>query len=260
MSIIGNLPNNLTNGTTADATQVMANFNTIVNAVNNSSTGAASIPGVQASSYNYAADSGTVNNIIIGMTPSPAVYTDGLQGNFKAANTNTSTTVNIKYGSLGNKALVIDQAGTLPPIGSIISGMHYRTEYDSTQDKVILINPSRSTNSFTLNLTGMSSATSGAIGYAIDNYGKGIDIWCVNNILGTSNAPTMTGTGVPTELQATTDHPAPVNVVNNGANVIGVVSGLNTTTWAFSNGAYSNTWTNTGTKGLQIHGFRYTKD
>lgn len=34
MSIIGNLPNNLTNGTTADASQVMADFNFIVNQVN----------------------------------------------------------------------------------------------------------------------------------------------------------------------------------------------------------------------------------
>ncbi|KVN55394.1 hypothetical protein WT13_23565 [Burkholderia anthina] len=34
MSIIGNLPNTLSNGTTADATQVMADFNYIVNQVN----------------------------------------------------------------------------------------------------------------------------------------------------------------------------------------------------------------------------------
>jgi len=34
MSIIGTLPNNLTNGTTADASQVMADFNFIVNQVN----------------------------------------------------------------------------------------------------------------------------------------------------------------------------------------------------------------------------------
>lgn len=34
MPIIGNLPNNLTNGTTADASQVMADFNYIVNQVN----------------------------------------------------------------------------------------------------------------------------------------------------------------------------------------------------------------------------------
>lgn len=141
MAIIGSLPYTLTNGTTADATQVMADLNTIINGVN---ANAAAITSVQQASYNYAADTGTVNAIVIPMSPGPASYTDGLRGYTKVANTNTSTAVTVKFGSLAAVAVVLDQAGTLPPANSIIAGMHYTFEYDSTQSKIILINPQSS--------------------------------------------------------------------------------------------------------------------
>lgn len=179
----------------------------------------------------------------------------GLRARFVPGFTNTGA---MTFAPDGLSAKNVFANGVATIAGMVVSGFPADMVYDGTQWN--LFNPQRSTGSFTITLTGMTGATTGAIGYAVGNDGKGVDIWCAANIFGTSNATTMTGTGVPAVLQATTDHPAPLNVINNGANVIGVVSGLNTTTWAFSNGAYSNTWTNTGQKGLQICGFRYTKD
>lgn len=251
MSIIGSLPYNLTNGQTADATQVMADLNAIVNAVNNTSTGAASIPGVQSSSYNYAADTGTANNIIVGMSPSPASYTDGTQGNFKAANTNTSTTVNIKYGSLGNKALVIDQAGTLPPVGAIIAGMHYRTEYDSTQDKVILINPSRATGSFTGTLN-VGATNTGTINYAILPDGQNAIVVFRVPIFATSSVATMTITGIPAAIVPASSTTTRVQALlqNNGGMVIGWFD-VTTTTWTGGFGTNTGSFANPGSNGVR---------
>ena len=56
--IVGNLPNILQNGTTGDATQVMADLNFIVSQVNASGLSAASL---QKMGNVFAVDTGTVN-------------------------------------------------------------------------------------------------------------------------------------------------------------------------------------------------------
>lgn len=249
MAIIGNLPYNLTNGTTADATQVMADLNTIINGVN---TNAAAITSVQQDSYNYVADAGTVNNLIISMTPSPVSYTDGLWGRTKAANTNTSTTVTVKFGSLGTKNVVIDQAGTLPAVGSIISGMHYIFEYDSTQDKCILLNPSRSLSSYTITLNGMTGTTTGTINTALEGNGKMLTQYIIVNITGTSNSTSMGGTGVPSYALTTSAVRVGAGIIDNNSGFWGgnTTPGSSTYTFEKTYGAGSTSFTSSGTKGL----------
>jgi len=263
MSIIGSLPYNLTNGTTADATQVMADFNAIVNGVNSATTGAAPIPTVQSNGYNYAADTGTVNNLVIGVSPSPASYTDGLRMYGKAANTNTSTTVTVTFGSLTSVAVVIDQAGTLPPIGSIIAGMHYALEYDSTQGKAILVNPSRATGAIPLVLSGMSAGGTGNLSYDVSPDGHTLTIWTsLSAITGTSNAATMGGSGIPASLQtAITQNFNAVSLEDNGGNVgTGLLSIGASGVWTFGKVApTAGGFTTTGVKGLGNGFFAVTK-
>lgn len=256
MAIIGNLPYNFTNGTTADATQVMADLNTIINGVNNN---AAAITSVQQDSYNYVADAGTVNNLIISMTPSPASYTDGMWGRTKAANTSTSTTVTVKFGSLGTKNVVIDQAGTLPTIGAIISGMHYIFEYDSTQDKCILINPSEVTGSFTVTQTGYASNPTTTFNYTILPDGNTVYFWLAATLTGTSNATTMTWTGIPAIIQPPTNQKnIALWVENNGTWLTGTLNPTNSSTWNLSAGIGGTPWTNTGTKAVAGGGYEYS--
>jgi hypothetical protein len=260
MSIIGSLPYSLANGTTADATQVMADFNAIVNGVNNASTGAAPIPSVQSSAYNYAADTGTVNNIIVAVSPSPGSYTDGLSVTTKAANTNTSSTMTVKFGSLGTKSLVVDAAGTLPAIGSYIAGMHYRLEYDSTQDKVILMNPSTATGSATVTVTGHASDPTGTINYELAPNGA-VFVNIPADISGASNSTSCTVTGIPSALSPVTTKTVQIILIDAGTRTFSNLSTGTGTTWTLRLGATTTaaSFTGAGTKGLVINQFSFTK-
>lgn len=262
MSIIGSLPYNLLNGTTADATQVMADLNTIINGVNNTTTGAASIPQVQTNSLRYAADSGSVNAIIIGVSPSP-VLTDGMDFSTKAANTNTSTTVTAQVGSGVAKGVVVDQAGTLPAIGSIIAGMYYRLQYSSALDKYILMNPSRATGSATLTYTGMTTTVTPGLTYSISPDGS--TFFCkIAGATGTSNNVATTLTGVPAVLSSSNNNMQPLKVTDAGASTIGNVSGLNGTTWTLGLAGSNGNFTASGIKGIAATNatsqFSYAKD
>lgn len=257
MAIIGTLPYVFSNGTTADATQVNADLNAIVNGVN---TNAAAITSVQQGLYNYAADTGTVNAIVVPVVLPPTSYTDGLRLRFKAGNTNTSTSVTIATGSLAAKSVVIDAAGTLPVIGSIISGMHYDAEYDISQGAFILINPSWVTTSFTGTLTGFSgSAPTGTVRALVSGNDKAAFVYINATISGTSNAATMTMTGVPSYLSSAAlgagggGTNSNILVEDNSAAAVGcIASGLNGTTWTFGKNQVQSAggFTTSATKGI----------
>lgn len=252
MAIIGSLPYTLTNGQTADATQVMADFAAIVNGVNSN---AAALTSVIGDAYNYAADTGTVNNIVISpSTGAPASYVDGGRMRTKAANTNTSTTMTVKFGSLGTKSVVIDAAGTLPPVGCVIQNMHYVIEYDSTQDKCILMNPSRATGSFTGTLaTGFTTTPTGTINYAILPDGKTVQVFCPAGLTATSNTAGWTVTGAPPIIQAAHAWTMTVGQLqDNGGRICGSFSGVNGGTWTALGGGSLSTagFTASGTKGI----------
>lgn len=248
MPIIGNLPNNLTNGSTADATQVMANFNAIINGVN---ANAASITGVQASSYNYAADTGTVNALIISPSNPPTVLLDGMEFRTKAANTNTSSTVTAQIGGIPAVGVVVDQAGTLPVIGSIIQNMYYRLVYSSGLGKLILKDPSRATSSATITYTGMTTTVTATMNIAIEPSGKLAEAWVTTYTTGTSNATTFPITGVPSSIVPATNAPYIMfPATDSGGSTFAM--GQWGSTVGLSKGAPVNgAWTSTGVKGLR---------
>jgi hypothetical protein len=128
-----------------------------------------------------------------------------------------------------------------------------------------LVNPNDASGSFTMTLTGMSSATTGTVYWRIIQ-NRLVVITLYADILGTSNATTMTGTGVPTAIQ-----PANTVVVSNIAARDGGVGAAGgqvsipsaSGTWTFSygpplaSGSFPRAWTNSGSKGLFSQTFTY---
>lgn len=146
--IVNSLPYNLTNGTTADATQVMSNFNQIVNSANanaakngvNSDITAltALVTPLSASAGGstsfYGTVAGTANAITIASpVPSGFTLTQGYRAFFKAAATNTgAATLSVN----GTTATAIQRRTQGGPIaltgGEIVSGNTYEAYYDGT--------------------------------------------------------------------------------------------------------------------------------
>lgn len=202
------------------------------------------------SSQYYAADTGGVNAISIPLAIAPNAYAEGIIWFTKFANTNTSQTVTAKVGGLAALPVVIDQAGTLPAIGSIISNMFGMLCYSSAQNKLILLNPSRALSSFTGTLTGMTATTQGTVNVVTEPDGKDTLIELRANISGTSNATTMTLTGVPANLVSGTNKSVQTRFEDNGAgNGSGFFTNTNTSTWAFGTGINTGGFTGSGGKG-----------
>ena len=94
-------------------------------------------PNINAAQF-YAADSGSVNAMVLAPTPAWTAYFTGAFLIIVPNHTNTSTTVTANVSALGAKA-VVQQDGTLPPVGSIVAGLPYFAEYDGTS--IRLLNP-----------------------------------------------------------------------------------------------------------------------
>ncbi|MGH7239219.1 MAG: hypothetical protein ACREHG_04030, partial [Candidatus Saccharimonadales bacterium] len=123
-------------------------------------------------------------------------------------------------------------------------------KYDGTQFN--LLNPQPASGSFTITLTGMSATTTGTIYWQISN--GIVDVWLRAAISGTSNATTMTGTGIPAALSAANVNAVLCPVIDSGTFASGFVRGMTSTTWTFEMGSplSATGFTNTGTKGLGI--------
>lgn len=280
-------PNNLTNGTPADASQVMADFNTLRNAVNNvlnatGATGGDQYVGLTTDSrfngtsvhdaltqlidrQSLYTDTGTTNALVITPTPAMTALTAGQAFWFKPANTTTSGTATINISGLGTVGLA-NQDGTLLLAGQLIAGSYYLGVTAGPGNPIRVIDPSRINGSFTITLTGFTSGNpTGTVNYAIGSDGKGVDVWFpsvgINNT--NSNATSMNGTGVPSVLSATTAKTYVIFVLDSGTATWGNVAGLTTTTWTFNkNNVGTGNFTASGTKGIPTGGvgFRYTLD
>lgn len=134
--------------------------------------------------------------------------------------------------------------------GQIVINVPMHLKYDGTQWN--LLNPQRAIGSFTLTVTGMSSGVTGTVNYTILPDGKTVYIAINTAITGTSNATTMTGTGVPAILATSSNGNAHVMLlgVDNGINNTLNMGGMNTTTWTFTYGPTIASFTASGTKGI----------
>lgn len=174
----------------------------------------------------YAAASGT-NTITVNTTPSFGTVQDGLLLYFKAANTTTGAAT-LNANSTGAYNLYYADGVTQIVPGAIIQNNIYAAVFDSSLNSsaggYIIQNPSRAIGTFTLTLTGMSSTTTGTVNYAISPDGKTAAFVNYADISGTSNAATMTGTGLPAILQPASKSPyIIIQVQNTGTAAIGMM-------------------------------------
>ena len=114
-------------------------------------------------------------------------------------------------------------------------------------------------SSFTITLTGMGSTTTGTVNYRISS--KIVYVWITSAITGTSNAATMTGTGVPSSITPTTSKDIYPILEDNASIVNGFLSIGSNGTWTFGK-AITGTggFTTSGTKGIVQNTFSYTLD
>ncbi|MDE2343179.1 MAG: hypothetical protein KGL63_07275 [Betaproteobacteria bacterium] len=130
-TIIPSIPDSLVNGTPNDATQVMANFNSVMNNVNANGVSFAS---AQARGYDLAVDTGVVNAMVAALTPT-ALQTlvsglvDKMTVRVVPAFTNTgAVTLNLN----GNGAIsVTDYTGAALVSGDLVAGNAYTLTYFS---------------------------------------------------------------------------------------------------------------------------------
>ena len=177
MTIINNLPFNLQNGTTADATQVDANFNEVVtdtnnnaahNGVNTDITALSALvtpitPAQGGTNVYVGGTSGGSANAQTVATPVPSGFalTAGNRITCIAGFTN-STTMTLAVNSLAATTVKVNSIAGLQALigGEVVSGNIYEWEFDGTE--FILLNPS-STPAFGA-LTILASATSTDLG------------------------------------------------------------------------------------------------
>lgn len=154
MTIINALPNTLTNGTTADATQVMANFNQIVSNANanaahsgaNSditslSSLATPLSGAQGGTLLFigGTSTNTANaQVVATTTPNSFTLTTGNRVAFLAGFTNTgATTLNVASTGATNVFRRTSGGAVALTGGEIVLGQEYTAAFDGTQYELL---------------------------------------------------------------------------------------------------------------------------
>lgn len=190
---------------------------------------------------------GTANAQTLTQTRPLTALVAGLRLTFIPGFTNTGA---MTFAPDGLTAKNVFANGVAAIAGMVVLNVPATLVYDGTQWN--LMNPQRSTGSFTLTLTGVTSG-SGTVNYSIGTDGKTIYGWVTADITGTSNATSFGGTGLPTNLQLIT-HALYilVRVMDNGAiqGTPGVMSITNSGTVTFYKDLNATGWTSTGTKGF----------
>lgn len=276
-------PNNLTNGTPADASQVMADFNNLRNAINTvlnatGATGGDQYVGLTTDArfngtsvhdaltqlidrQSLYTDTGTTNAMVITPNPAMATLAAGQLFAFKPANTTTLNTATIAIGA--NTAVTFaNQDGTTLPAGALIAGSYYLAYTAGPGNPVRVISPSRLTGSFTLTLTGFTAGVTCTVNYAIAPDGKSCSIWNTQGV-GTSNATTMTGTGVPAAIQTITSKTIQCIVQDNSSangNSGNLSTGASSGTWTFGSSLLGSIFTASGTKRFGVNMLVFTLD
>jgi len=218
----------------------------------------------KAPALDYYADSGSVNALTITAAMAQTAYADGMRFKVKVKNTTTSSST-LNVNSIGAINTYYSDGTTSIAAGALIANNTYTFTYDSSLNAsaggFIVSEPSRVTGSFTITLTGMTAGTTGTVNYAIEPSGKLVNIWVASAITGTSNATTMTGTGIPAALSATTNHRTMYFPVEDNTLILAVfANGINSTTWTFATTIGGAGFTSSGTKGLPITSFSYSLD
>ncbi len=194
------------------------------------------------------ADVAGTNTITASMSPDLDGYSAGMLVVFTPAATNTST-VTLNIDALGALDVQKDGGSVLAP-GDLVAGVPAVLVLDSVADDFILLNPVGSGGTFTGTLTGCASNPSGAVNYRI--VGNLCTLYITASIAGTSNASTLTMTGLPAACHPATSRTTTCTTLNQNTENIGVavVSGSTITFFNGLTGYALLTFNSSGTKGL----------
>lgn len=163
-----------------------------------------------------------------------------------AANTGAAT---LKVDSQANAKSIFAYGAALLG-GELQPNIPALVKYDGTQWQ--LLNPQDATGAFTITLTGFTATITGLINWRILG-GKSVYVWADADILGTSNATTMSGSGVPAAIQTSRSQILPFALEDNGAHVGGSLNiAALSSSWTFSNpfSRSSGGFTGSATKGI----------
>lgn len=207
----------------------------------------------------YYVDTGTASAYVVLLNMAQAANTSGARFKVKVANTNASG-VTMTINGTGPFS-IYRQDGVLVTTGSMKANQIYDFIFDATIGGPILQNPSSVTGSATITQTGYASPPTGTLFYNIAPDGKTVTAWTVVNIGGTSNATTMSWTGIPAIIAPATSKRLVVGVQDNSAAfVYASVDTGTSTTWSFNSGVTSGSFTASGTKTTSKGVFVYTLD
>jgi hypothetical protein len=203
---------------------------------------------------------GTATAFVVIQTRQWASLVNGLEIIWLPNATNTGAAT-LAVDGLSAKNLYAN--GVAATVGMVANGVPCHCKYDGTQFNIL--NPQRGTGSFTITLaTGLTTTPTGTINYAIEPTGKPVYIWANSAITGTSNATTMTGTGIPSVITPTTTKRVYIYLEDNGGlptTGVGFLITGTSSTWTFSANFGTGGFTSSGNKGIPAAGqTSYTLD
>lgn len=163
---------------------------------------------------------GTANAQTITNTRAYGAWFTGMWVVWNPSATNTGT-MTIQPDGLAAKQVNANGAAALA--GQVVSGVIAIGRYDGTN--VQLINPQRSTGSFTGTGTGYTAGTipTATVNYAVSPDGQTVTL-SIPSFTGTSNAATATITGGPSVIQPTTAQAWNTTISDNGTAAAGNMS------------------------------------
>lgn len=237
-------PNNLTNGTPADASQVMADFNTLRNAVNNSlnatgATGGDQYVGLTTDArfngtsvhdaltqlvdrQSLYTDTGSTNALVITPNPAMTALTAGQFFTFKCGNTTTSDAATINISGIGTVGIA-NFDGTLLLAGQLIAGSYYLAMTAGPATAIRVFNPSSASGTATLTATGDTTSPTLTLSYRISADQHTAQMTFGTGVSGTSNATTFTLTGMPSVLGPINTQAFYCSAEDNTASVIAFI-------------------------------------
>jgi hypothetical protein len=194
------------------------------------------------------------NTITASLSPALDAYSAGMMVVLTPANTSTgAATLNID--SLGALDILKPTGGALAA-GELITGIPHLLMLDAGADDFILLG-AVSVGSFTGTLTGYAVNPTGTVSYRI--IGNLCTLYVATAITGTSNATSLTMTGLPAAVRPTIHRAVPCYLTDNSDNdVLGSALVQDDGSILFYRNVVSasvvrrsQTFTNTATKGIQ---------
>lgn len=189
--IVGTLPFTFTNGTNADATQVMANYNFIINQVNANAANAGAnatitsilglttplSPGQGGSQYYTGGTStGTANAQVVatGLTPAGFTLTSGKMVCFTPGFTNTGATTLTINGTASTALTRKVSSGVTALVGGELTTTQFAcAQYDGTQYELLSTNAQPGNGGNPVNMTANTTVTPSQCGAFLETSGAG---------------------------------------------------------------------------------------